>query len=114
MSKINLLDSFARAGGDPVTVTLMGVDLTIRRDFTGAEVHDIIMLHTPEGQPATIKDQLMQLTAMLSTDDEKTREKFVTALLDLAVVEIQALSVELGKIAGIRGDDGNFLTGVQR
>lgn len=114
MSKIDLLDSFARSAGEPVDVTLMGVDLTIRRDFTGAEVHDIIMLHTPEGQPPAIKDQLMQLTALLSTDDKKTREKFVTALLDLAVVEIQALVVELGKVAGVRGDDGNFLTGAQR
>lgn len=109
------IDIFEKAcsvnAGEPQEVTLRGHDLTIRRNFTADEVHKIIRLYGPEVAEDDLEAVVTQLIDLLSTSPKKAKEAFVEDLLKLSFSEFFRVQTVLTQIAGIRGEDGNFLTG---
>ncbi|ALA66928.1 hypothetical protein [Corynebacterium lactis] len=111
MESFDLLDALSVNAGEPVTATLLGVDVIIRRNFTGDEVHKFMTMHTVDNAGETIKDQLAGLVDALSASPEKEQAALVDKILSLTVPEIIRVAVRLGQIAGLRDEAGNFLNG---
>lgn len=109
------IDIFEKAcsvdAGEPQEITLRGNDLTIRRNFTADEVHKIIRLYGPEVAEQLLQNVLRELIDIISISDEKAKAAFVDDLMQLSFPEFHKVQIMLTQIAGIRGEDGNFLTG---
>ena len=113
-TKIDLIDALAIEGGDPKKVTLDGKDLNIRRNYTGAEVQQILNAHTPEEAQGRLDDQLDKVLAFYDADDDlEAREEFRDKILEQTISAISRMMVRIGQVAGLRGRDGDFLTGAQ-
>lgn len=99
--------------GTPVLVQLADEAVYLRRDFTGQDVHEYITIFSEAG-PQEIREQItQQLEILLAIDTEdETREKLVEYLMGLPLVETTAILIKLGQVAGLRGADTGFLTGV--
>ena len=83
MEKIDLFErALAIGGGDPVPVTLLGVDLSLRRNFTGQEAHDIVRALFDHADEA-VRDQATRVIALVSDSP-------------------------IGEICGYRDAEGNF------
>ena len=110
MSKIDLFERAASlTGGDSETVALMGKEISLRRNFTGAETVEIINAHFdyPEESMA---DQVTRLINLMSDSAEKEKKAFIEVLLEQRRPLFFRMITEMGKICGFRGADGDFLT----
>ncbi|WP_374071568.1 hypothetical protein [Corynebacterium belfantii] len=109
------IDIFEKAcsvdAGEPQEITLRGNDLTIRRNFTADEVHKIIRLYGPEVADQKLEEVTRELIELISTSEEKAKADFVDDLMQLSFPEFNKVQITLTQLAGIRGEDGNFLTG---
>lgn len=111
LEAFDLMDALAVNAGEPVTASLLGVDVIIRRNFTGDEVRAFMVMHTVDEAGDTIKEQLENLVSALSASPADDQEALVEKILSLTVPEINRVAVRLGQIAGLRDAAGNFLTG---
>lgn len=108
MSKIDLFEkAMAVDAGDPVEATLLGVDISLRRNFTGQEVHDIIGAHFDYPEEL-LRDQALRIIGMVSDSGAEVQEKFVDKLMELRVVEVQNVFGAIGKVCGYRDENGDF------
>lgn len=112
---INLLDTLALAGDAPITVTLGtgGAELTVRRDYSGDEIAEIIALQSQGSMPDTLQEQIDRLLEIMSAD-ETQNEFFNTALMSLPVVVVHRVTENLQVEAGIRTPEGSFTAGAPR
>ncbi|MDU0478392.1 hypothetical protein QVA66_03955 [Staphylococcus chromogenes] len=113
---INILETaLAVNGGEPETITLDGVDLTIRKNYTGAEVHEMLRWINAESDgdaQLTIEEQMTGMYSLLSTDKAAQVKKYVTKLLSFKVVEMKYINTAVFQVAGLADEKGNFLGGV--
>lgn len=100
-------------GGDPVAVKIGDHLVNVRRDFTGTEVRKYIDLfgeNRPTDLPAQTRAQLDSLLES-STEDAKKQEITDYLMNDMPFTVASSIMLQLGKVAGLRGAGGNFLTG---
>lgn len=108
---IDILDlALAVDNGDPITITAKGHDITLKKRYTGDEVHELISMFSPANMDTTYEEHLTKTLEIMSTSAQSQREKFIAELLQLTEVEVAKVIVSLGQIAGLRGKDGVFLT----
>ncbi|ART20064.1 hypothetical protein CBE89_00015 [Corynebacterium striatum] len=111
-------NAFATNGGEPQPATLNGIDFNIRRNFTGAEVANYIeFFNTSKWTPDTVPSPEEQIKRQLDflTDLSKEDTKNLVEWLLAADIKVASkVCIELGKVAGLRDNDGNFLAGQQR
>ena len=108
MEKIDLFErALAINGGAPVPVILLGVDLSLRRDFTGQEAHDIVRALFDHADEA-VHDQATRVVALVSDSPKKDQEAFVDQLMTLSLAEVMRVFDVIGEICGYRDADGNF------
>lgn len=111
---IDLIDSLSISGGEPQEVTINGADLRIRRDYTGQQVKAFMDDHLTENAKDNLRDQLSVVLGHLDADnDEDSRAAFREEILQRTIPEVTQIVKKLGVIAGLRGRDGNFLTGAR-
>ena len=107
--KIDLFDLAMKIdAGEPVEVTMMGHDLTLRRNFTGNEVRDILDAHFNFGEE-TYYDQTKRILSLVALNTDEEIEEFSTAMVELRQLEFIRVLTEIGKIIGLRGEGGAFL-----
>ncbi|MEJ6019877.1 hypothetical protein [Corynebacterium sp. H113] len=109
---IDLIDlALGVAGGEAVTVNVFENDLSIRRNFTGDEVHEYLKLHREGESAPTLKEQLQNIVGSLSDSADDAQAAFIDAVMELTIPEINRVVVKIGQIAGLRDEQGNFLPG---
>lgn len=109
MSKIDLFErAMAVDAGEPVEATLLGTDITLRRMFTGQEVHDIIAAHF-DYPDESLRDQVDRIIRMVSNSSDEVVTNFVAKLMGMRVIEVQAVINTIGKICGYKDEGGDFL-----
>ena len=94
--------------GEPVEVTMLGHELTLRRNFTGAEVKEILDAHFNFAEE-TYFEQIMRIFALISINEEAEIKAFAQAMVELRQMEFLRVLTEIGKLIGLRNKDGAFL-----
>lgn len=99
-------------GGDPVAVKLDTHLVNVRRDFTGDEVATYVGFFAQKSA-GSAEDQISKQLDLLLDEATTTRVKkeLCEWLLDQPFVIASSYMVQLGKVAGLRDEDGTFLTG---
>lgn len=114
MSENNVVDIFELAvaidAGESQMITLLGCDLSVRRNYTAKEVHEIIGLFTPDNAEMLLDELAKILVDKVSDSTKEEKEAFVEKLISLSLPEFTRVHIALTKVAGLRGEDGNFLT----
>lgn len=106
---IDLLDqAISIHAGESVTAELLGVEISLRRDFTGAEVQEIINGHFDYPEDS-MEDQLVRILGIVSDSEDDIKLEFAQKAVELRLAVFQRVLVEIGKICGYRGEDGSFL-----
>jgi len=95
------------AAAPPPPTTLLGVDLSLRRDFTGQEAHGIVRALFDHADEA-VHDQATRVIALVSDSPKKDQEAFVDKLMTLSLAEVMRVFDVIGEICGYRDADGNF------
>ncbi|MEJ6013290.1 hypothetical protein WG936_05495 [Corynebacterium sp. H127] len=113
---INILETaLAVSGGESQIITLEGSDISIRKNFTGAEVHELLYwvnAVTDSGEPMTLAEQMHGMYSLLSDSEPDVVKSYVEHLLEFRVGEIRHINSATLKIAGLVDDEGNFRFGV--
>lgn len=88
LEAFDLMDALAVNAGEPVTASLLGVDVIIRRNFTGDEVREFMVMHTVDEAGDTIKEQLEKLVSALSASPADDQGALVEKILSLSLIHI--------------------------
>lgn len=116
MTRIDIFsEAFTTKGGDPQPATLFGIDFNVKRDFTADDVRTYIEsfnftrddIPSPEEQ---IRFQLGFLTDLAG----KNLDAVVAKLLEADLLITTKCLIQLGVVAGLRSEDGNFTPGRKR
>lgn len=95
--------------GEPQDITLMGADLTIKRRYTAAEVHEILKLYSEQAEDQDVETKATRLVALISSSPKAAQKKFVAKAMELAIVEWWRVHSNLLSLAGLADEDGHFL-----
>lgn len=107
---IDIIDAaLSYHGGEPQAITLGDCEISIKRDYTGAEAQVYLALWNPERDSSEtwVDDQI----DLLSDSSDEDKVAFATALKKEAWATIVRVVIKIGMIAGLRDGDGRFLPG---
>lgn len=108
---IDILDAaLAVKGGASQPIVLDGIELSLRKNFTGAEARDYIEIWRID-KPQDNAQIVEQTVELLSDSDEETKQAFVDRLMKEAAATVAKVLHRMGVIAGLRDEDGNFFPG---
>lgn len=109
-----LEDALATGDQPPQPITLLGVDIDIRRTWTGTQVNEYMRI-ARSAQTADDFDTWAEgLLSLLSTSTKAQITKFVQALGSLSTFEAGQVIKRMGFVAGLRDEAGNFISGKPR
>lgn len=107
---IDIIDAaLSYHGGEPQAITLGDCEISIKRDYTGAEAQAYVALWNPDRDKSDtwVNDQI----AILSDSSDEDKAAFVAELNKEALATIMRVIIKIGMIAGLRDGEGRFLPG---
>lgn len=109
-----LEDALATGDLPPQTITLKGVDIDIRRTWTGAQVNEYMRIARAADDAEDFDAWASELLSVLSISAKTQITKFVDLLGGLSTFEAGQVIKRMGFIAGLRDEAGNFISGKPR
>ncbi len=96
-------------GGESQIIVLNDCELSIKRNYTGAEAQAFLALWNPEADASEtwLDDQL----DLLSDSTKEEKAAFVAELRKEAMATIYRVLQKIAMIAGLRDGNGRFLPG---
>jgi len=109
---IDILDAaLAVQGGPSQLIDLDGVEISLRKNFTGREAREYVEIwRVDKGNDSA--DIVKKTVDLLSDSDDEAKENFVERLLQEAAPTAARVLGRMAVIAGLRSEDGNFFPGV--
>lgn len=108
---IDILDAaLGVKGGKSQLIDLDGHELSVRKNFTGAEARAYIEVWRLD-DPKTNAEVVKNTVDVLSDSDEETKAAFVERLMQETQMVVSKVLHRMGVLAGLRDEDGNFFPG---
>ena len=108
---IDILDAaLAVKGGPSQLIDLDGVEISLRRNFTGREAREYVEIWRID-KPNESTDIVKKTVALLSDSDDDAKQAFVERLLQESAPTAARVLGRMAVIAGLRSEDGNFFPG---
>lgn len=108
---IDILDAaLATKGGESQLIVLDGCELSIRKNFTGAEARDYIEIWRID-KPTEDVEIIRRTIDLLSDSDDEAKKTFSDRLMEEASQTVARVLRQIAIIAGLRDGDGNFFPG---
>lgn len=108
---IDILDAaLAVKGGESQLIDLDGLELSIRKNFTGAEARDYIEIWRID-KPTEDTEIVRRTVDLLSDSDDEAKKAIADRLMDEAGQTVACVLRRMAIIAGLRDEDGNFFPG---
>lgn len=109
---IDILDAaLAVQGGPSQLIDLDGVEISLRRNFTGREAREYVEIWRIDKETNNT-DIVKKTVALLSDSDDEAKDSFVERLMQEAAPTAGRVLDRMAVIAGLRSEDGNFFPGV--
>lgn len=111
-TSIDILDAaLAVQGGPSQLIDLDGIELSLRKNFTGREAREYVEIWRVDKANENV-DIVKKTVALLSDSDDEAKEAFAERLLQEAAPTASRVLGRMAVIAGLRSEDGNFFPGV--
>lgn len=108
---IDILDAaLAVQGGPSQLIDLDGVEISLRRNFTGREARDYVEIWRVDKLNDNA-DIVKKTVELLSDSDDEAKQAFVDRLLQEAAPTAGRVLTRMAIVAGLRSEDGNFFPG---
>lgn len=117
--RIDIFDTaISSHAGDPIAATLFNVDFNVRRDYTADEVRQYIeyfnLSKWDADNPPSPEEQIRFQLGFLTDLNDEEMTPICEQLLEADVTITGRILIHIGKIAGLRTEEGNFTTGRRR